>query len=213
MVRDRLVAMEPRDEGGDGAPLVEADVARIGGVKQKLVGALRVVAGGGSPGAHGLEGGPGPDAGERVDDVAGWFAHGRLLCVGLSDGAGERRAGRLAPAESGRDLVREKLDRAQDELVRRVDRMDLHGNLGRMFERSVARQALGHLVGRADMAVEGAQEIVQAVAEKDVSLCREMGGDPPQPGFGEAPRVVAPVGDEDAARGEDAGAAPAGRAA
>jgi len=108
------VAVQSGHEDGDRVSLLQAHPSGIGRLEQRLVALLRVETRLGALIAERLHAGVVFDPGELVDDVGDGILgssrksarSGRKRCV--------FRRVRAAPAERGRDLFRDQLDRTQD---------------------------------------------------------------------------------------------------
>ena len=89
--------------------------------------------------------------------------------------------------------------------------MHLEGDVGRLGRGRVAGERLHHLVDRADVGVVRRDELVERVAERGLAGAGEPGGRAAESALGPAARLVAGVGDEERAGGEDARRHPVGQ--
>ena len=86
--------------------------------------------------------------------------------------------------------------------------MDLEGEVGDAHQRRIGAERGDHVRGRPDVDVVGGGDRVQRVARRRVAEGHEARHGTAQARLGEAPRLVAVLGHEDAARADDAGGAP-----
>ena len=88
--------------------------------------------------------------------------------------------------------------------MRRIDRVNLHGEVGGTLQGGIALQRGDDFVGRADMHVHGGDQVAHQVARGEVAGGGQPMAHARQADLGKPHRLVVVVGDEDRARGEDA---------
>src|SRR5215470_19581192 len=79
------------------------------------------------------------------------------------------RFGPRRPAQRRRDVLGHQLDRAQDEGMRWIDRMDLYREVCGALECGVALNRGNHLVGRTDMHVECLDQVAHQIARRQIA--------------------------------------------
>ncbi len=183
------------DKGRDGMAFQQRNRPRINRMQQQLMAKVRLHARSKAD-AH-------RRSGVHADKAINQGGHGVSFLQTLNSIPQPHRIGRVDPAQSRCDLGGKQFNQAQDKVMRRIDRMDLNGDLGGMVQHPVGGQRICHLVRRADMAVHRQDQIVRRIAGQDVANQLEMLANLTQTDPGQSPRFGPAVGHEHRACGQN----------